>query len=153
MTTPPPAPGPGPVSARRQEVATSTFARTLANLEGKVSPDHPREAWLHAHPVVQGDDEFGAAEGYLVQGDAVPWLAIEGLRAMAAYGVAAHIQVAHNNQGASADCALCRDAQGPHPDRSIDSTSVDRGAEARSRAMADVTSFLRHDASNRDIRD
>jgi hypothetical protein len=100
-----------PIGHRRGHAAAAALAAALTELARyDLRPDQPGSALLFTDRVLAADDEYGARHSLIVQGDAVAWSAVDGLVEVAAYGMLAHRQHAHQG-GSGQNCPLCRQIQ------------------------------------------
>jgi hypothetical protein len=139
-----------PVGHLRSHAAAAALSAAIADLRPHgITPAGLASALLYADRVLAADDDYGARQSLIVQGDAVGWPAVDGLVEVAAYGMLAHRQLAHQG-GAGQDCPLCHQIQAMWHSALIDpvlarqrSTATDLHARARSIVLGELAVLAR----------
>jgi hypothetical protein len=135
-----------PIGHLRSRAAAAALSTAIGDLRPHgITPDELTAAPLYADRVLAADDDYGAGRGLIVQGNAVGWPAVDGLVEVAAYGMLAHRQLAHQG-GAGQDCPLCREIQAMWHSALIDpilahrhSTATELHARARSIVLGELS--------------
>jgi hypothetical protein len=97
-----------PIGHLRSHSAAAVLSAAIGDLRPHgISPDDLAAALLYADRVLAADDDYGVKQSLIVQGDTVGWSAVDGMVEVAAYGMLAHRQLAHQG-GAGQDCPLCQ---------------------------------------------
>lgn len=100
-----------PIGHRRGHAAAAALTAALTELARHgLYPDQPGSTLLFSDRVLAADDEYGARRNLIVQGNGVSWSAVDGLVDVAAYGMLAHRQHAHQG-GSGPNCPLCQQIQ------------------------------------------
>ncbi|HET6211088.1 MAG TPA: hypothetical protein VFD94_11925 [Jatrophihabitans sp.] len=100
-----------PIGHRRGQAGAAALTSAISDLTARgVPPGDPSSPLLYADRLLAADDVYGSSHGLIVQGDALGWPAVDGLVDVAAYGMLAHRQRAHQG-GAEQNCPLCRQIQ------------------------------------------
>ena len=100
-----------PIGHLRSHSAAAALSAAIGDLRPHgISPDALASALLYADRVLAADDDYGAKQSLIVQGDAVGWPTVDGLVEVGTYGMLAHRQLAHQG-GAGQDCPLCQQIQ------------------------------------------
>lgn len=139
-----------PIGHLRSHAAASALSAAIGDLRSDgITPGGLTSALLYADRVLAADDEYGVKESLIVQGDAVGWPAVDGLVEVAAYGMLAHRQLAHQG-GAGQGCPLCQQIQAMWHSSLIDpvltrqrSTATDLHARARSIVLGELSVLAR----------
>ena len=134
-----------PIGHLRSRAAAAALSAAIADLRPSgITSAGLTSALLYADRVLAADDDYGAKQSLIVQGDAVGWPAVDGLVEVAAYGMLAHRQLAHQG-GAGQDCPLCRQIQAMWHSTLMDpvlarqqSTATDLHARARSIVLGEL---------------
>ena len=134
-----------PIGHRRGHTAAAALTAAVTELgQHGIRPDQSGWALLFTDRILAADDEYGARHSLIVQGDALGWSAVDGLVEVAAYGMLAHRQHAHQG-GSGQDCPLCRQIQAMWHTALIDPVTTRRrisATELHDRARAIVLSEL-----------
>jgi len=139
-----------PIGHRRGHAAAAALTAALTELaEHDLRPDQPGLALLFSDRVLAADDEYGARHSLIVQGDGLGWSTVDGLVDVAAYGMLAHRQHAHQG-GSGQNCPLCRQIQTMWHTALIDPvtarrriSATDLHARARAIVLSELTGLSR----------
>lgn len=133
---------PRPIGPWRATHAADALTRAREQLatEG-IRPGDEQSADLYARAVLAADDDFGAGDGLVVQGDEITWRQLDALLDLAMLARLAHGRLLHPDVDRPEDCEWCDRGDAMWHSAVIDPLTARRGTTA-SEVDAEVRAAL-----------